>query len=161
VAERRLRSSSSTSIRFGLLTLPLYAATGWSRILGTHMRVMACPRRHRHRRRSRQRLGVFHPGLSRLASWFPRSPIILVDQYVFRPNAQIDADWRPGAFVAWGIGSVCASLSKNGCRIFRLAISAAVVAASPTTSSPIDQHQPGAGEAMTIKAGLHQGSAAF
>jgi len=106
------------------------AATGWSRILGTHMRVMAVVL---------GAIGIvvaagnvwafFIQWLSLLGILVPPiGAIILVDQYVFRPNAQIDADWRPGAFVAWGIGSVCAFIVEEWMPYLSTAISAAVVA---------------------------------
>jgi len=56
----------------------------------------------------------------------PIGAIILIDQYVFRPNAEIDADWRPGAFIAWGIGSVCAFIVEEWMPYLSTAISAAV-----------------------------------
>ena len=106
------------------------AATGWSRILGTHMRVMAVVL---------GAIGIvvaagnvwafFIQWLSLLGILVPPiGAIILVDQYMFRPNAQIDADWRPGAFVAWGIGSVCAFIVEEWMPYLSTAISAAVVA---------------------------------
>jgi cytosine permease len=106
------------------------AATGWSRILGTHMRVMAVVL---------GAIGIvvaagnvwafFIQWLSLLGILVPPiGAIILVDQYMFRPNAQIDADWRPGAFVAWGIGSICAFIVEEWMPYLSTAISAAVVA---------------------------------
>jgi cytosine permease len=106
------------------------AATGWSRILGTHMRVMAV---------ILGAIGIcvaagnvwafFIQWLSLLGILVPPiGAIILVDQYVFRPNAKIDADWRPGAFVAWGIGSVCAFIVEEWMPYLSTALSAAVVA---------------------------------
>ena len=106
------------------------AATGWSRILGTHMRVMAII------------LGVigifvaagnvwafFIQWLSLLGILVPPiGAIILVDQYVLRPNAGIGADWRPLPFVAWAIGSICAFVVENWFPQLSTAISAAVVA---------------------------------
>ena len=106
------------------------AATGWSRILGTHMRVMAV---------ILGAIGIvvaagnvwafFIQWLSLLGILVPPiGAIILVDQYVLRPNAQIEADWRPGAFVAWAIGSVCAFVVEEWMPYLSTAISAAVVA---------------------------------
>ena len=104
------------------------AATGWSRILGTHMRVMAVI------------LGAIGIAVAAGNVWAffiqwlsllgilvpPIGAIILIDQYVFRPNAEIDADWRPGAFIAWGIGSVCAFIVEEWMPYLSTAISAAV-----------------------------------
>lgn len=106
------------------------AATGWSRILGTHMRVMAV---------ILGAIGIvvaagnvwafFIQWLSLLGILVPPiGAIILVDQYALRPNAQIEADWRPGAFVAWAIGSVCAFVVEEWMPYLSTAISAAVVA---------------------------------
>jgi cytosine permease len=58
----------------------------------------------------------------------PIGAIILVDQYLFRPNSQVDADWRPQAFMAWAIGSVCAFVVEQWLPYLSTAISAAVVA---------------------------------
>jgi cytosine permease len=106
------------------------AATGWSRILGTHMRVMAVI------------LGIigivvaagnvwafFIQWLSLLGIIVPPiGAIILVDQYVLRPQAGIGADWRPLPFIAWAIGSVCAFIVEKGFPGLSTAISAALVA---------------------------------
>jgi cytosine permease len=106
------------------------AATGWSRILGTHMRIMAVI------------LGVigivvaagnvwafFIQWLSLLGILVPPiGAIILVDQYVLRPNAGISADWRPLPFIAWGIGSICAFVVEKGFPQLSTALSAAIVA---------------------------------
>jgi cytosine permease len=106
------------------------AATGWSRILGTHMRVMAVV------------LGVigivvaagnvwafFIQWLSLLGILVPPiGAIILIDQYLLRPDASIGADWRPAPFIAWGIGSVFAFIVEKGFPGLSTAISAAVVA---------------------------------
>ena len=105
------------------------AATGWSRILGTHMRIMAIV------------LGVlgivvaagnvwafFIQWLSLLGILVPPiGAIILIDQYVLRPNAGISADWRPLPFIAWAIGSLCAFLVEFWFPGLSTAISAAVV----------------------------------
>jgi cytosine permease len=106
------------------------AATGWSRIFGTHMRIMAVI------------LGVigiviaagnvwafFIEWLSLLGILVPPiGAIILIDQYLLRPEAGIKADWRPAPFIAWGIGSVCAFIVEKGFPGLSTAISAAVVA---------------------------------
>src|ERR1700730_13921544 len=105
------------------------AATGWSRILGTHMRIMAIV------------LGVlgivvaagnvwafFIQWLSLLGVLVPPiGAIILIDQYVLRPDASISADWRPLPFIAWAIGSLCAFLVEFWFPGLSTAISAAVV----------------------------------
>jgi cytosine permease len=108
------------------------AATGWSRILGTHMRLMAII------------LGAIGIAVAAGNVWAffiqwlsllgilvpPIGAIILVDQYLFRPNSQIDADWRPGAFLAWAIGSLCAFIVEQWMPYLSTAISAGVVASA-------------------------------
>jgi cytosine permease len=106
------------------------AATGWSRILGTHMRVMAV---------ILGAIGIvvaagnvwafFIQWLSLLGILVPPiGAIILIDQYLLRPDAGINADWRPAPFIAWAIGSVCAFIVENWFPGLSTAISAAVVA---------------------------------
>jgi len=106
------------------------AATGWSRILGTNMRLMAVV------------LGVigiivaagnvwayFIQWLSLLGILVPPiGAIILVDQYVLRGGDRKDADWRAKPFIAWGIGSLCAFAVENLMPGLSTAISAALVA---------------------------------
>lgn len=86
------------------------AATGWSRILNSRMRVLAVV------------LGAIGIAVAAGNVWAffiqwlsllgilvpPIGAIILVDQYIHRRNAAIDRDWRPSAFLAWGIGSLVA-----------------------------------------------------
>lgn len=83
------------------------AATGWSRILGTKMRIMAIV------------LGIIGIAIAAGNVWAffiqwltllgilvpPIGAIILVDQYISRKGAEIDRDWRPMAFLSWAIGS--------------------------------------------------------
>jgi cytosine permease len=106
------------------------AATGWSRILGTRMRVMAV---------ILGAIGIvvaagnvwafFIQWLSLLGILVPPiGAVILVDQYVLRPNATISADWRPLPFIAWGIGSICAFVVEKGFPQMSTALSAAIVA---------------------------------
>jgi cytosine permease len=105
------------------------SATGWSRILGTHMRVAAIV------------LGVlgivvaagnvwafFIQWLSLLGVLVPPiGAIILVDQYVIRPGAKMEADYRPMAFVAWAIGSAVALVVENAVPQYSTALSSMVV----------------------------------
>jgi cytosine permease len=106
------------------------AATGWSRILGNHMRLMAI---------ILGAIGIvvaagnvwayFIQWLSLLGILVPPiGAVILVDQYLMRPNAQIEADWRPDAFMAWAVGSACAFVVEGWMPYLSTAISAALVA---------------------------------
>lgn len=106
------------------------AATGWSRILGTNMRLMAVV------------LGAFGIVVAAGNVWAffiqwlsllgilvpPIGAIILVDQYLLRADAQADVDWRARPFIAWGIGSLCAFAVENLMPGLSTAISAALVA---------------------------------
>lgn len=83
------------------------AATGWSRIFGGHMRVLAVI------------LGAIGIAVAASGIWQhfifwltilgvlvpPIGGIILVDQYLKRKGSVIEADWRWQAFVAWICGS--------------------------------------------------------
>ncbi|MBR0900549.1 cytosine permease [Bradyrhizobium tropiciagri] len=106
------------------------AATGWSRILGTNMRLMAV---------ILGGIGIvvaagnvwafFIQWLSLLGIIVPPiGAIILVDQYLLRADARADVDWRAKPFIAWGIGSLCAFAVENLMPGLSTAISAALVA---------------------------------
>ncbi|MFE0016079.1 purine-cytosine permease family protein [Mesorhizobium sp. NPDC059054] len=104
------------------------AATGWSRIFGTRMRVMAVL------------LGAIGIAVAAGNVWAffiqwlsllgilvpPIGAIILVDQYLARKNAEIDRDWRPTAFIAWIIGSAVAVVVEFYLPHLSTAISAAL-----------------------------------
>ncbi|MGX1100539.1 purine-cytosine permease family protein [Amorphus sp. MBR-141] len=106
------------------------SATGWSRIVGSHMRLLAVI------------LGVigiivaagnvwafFIQWLSLLGILVPPiGAIILVDQFVVRKGAVATTDWRITAFGAWAIGSVVAFLVETFVPSLSTAISAMVVA---------------------------------
>ncbi|HVC16873.1 MAG TPA: cytosine permease [Rhodanobacter sp.] len=105
------------------------AATGWSRITGSRMRLAAVV------------LGVlgiivaagniwafFIQWLSLLGVLVPPiGAIILVDQYLVRPHAKVDAEFRPAAFIAWAVGSVVAFTVEMAAPQFSTALSAMVV----------------------------------
>ena len=106
------------------------ASTGWSRILGTHMRLMAVV------------LGVIGIAIAAGNVWAyfiqwlsllgilvpPIGAIILVDQYLTRGDAPASEDWRPTAFLAWAAGSIVAFAVEELAPEYCTAISAAVVA---------------------------------
>jgi cytosine permease len=105
------------------------AATGWSRILRNHMRVLAIV------------LGAIGIAAAAGNVWAffiqrlsllgiivpPIGAIILVDQYLLRRDAEITHDWRPPAFVSWAVGSVVAFLVEKFAPQLSTAIAAAVV----------------------------------
>jgi len=105
------------------------AATGWSRILRSHMRLWAI---------ILGAVGIviaagnvwafFIAWLSLLGILVPPiGAIILVDQYLTRKDAEIDADWRGSAFLAWICGSVVAFIVEKNAPEWSTAISAAIV----------------------------------
>jgi len=105
------------------------ASTGWSRILRSEMRLMAII------------LGVIGIIVAATNVWAffiqwlsllgiivpPIGAIIIVDQYLKRPGSEIDADWRPMAFIAWAIGSVVAFVVEKSMPGLSTAISSALV----------------------------------
>lgn len=106
------------------------AATGWSRIIGSHMRLFAV---------ILGAIGIvvaagnvwafFIQWLSLLGILVPPiGAIILVDQYIYRKDSVIGADWRGSAFAAWAIGSAAAFYVETNAPEWSTAISAAVVA---------------------------------
>jgi len=106
------------------------AATGWSRIVGSHMRLLAV---------ILGAIGIvvaagnvwafFIEWLSLLGILVPPiGAIILVDQFVLRRGAVATSDWRATAFGAWAAGSVVAFIVEKTMPYLSTAISAAVVA---------------------------------
>jgi cytosine permease len=107
------------------------AATGWSRVVGSHMRLLAV---------ILAGVGIAVAATNVWAffiEWLtllgilvpPIGAIILTDQYVFRRNARIGADWRIEAFIAWIAGSVVAFVVEKAAPEYSTAISAAIAAA--------------------------------
>ena len=104
------------------------SATGWSRILGSHMRLLAV---------ILGAVGIvvaaghvwafFIQWLSLLGILVPPiGAIILVDQYLLRPGSAIDRDWRGSTFLAWAIGSAVAFVVETRAPEWSTAISAAL-----------------------------------
>ena len=58
----------------------------------------------------------------------PIGAIILIDQYFLRTNAKAEANWRPVAFVAWAIGSVCGVIVEFQMPGLSTALCSAIVA---------------------------------
>ena len=106
------------------------AATGWSRILGSHMRILAIA------------LGVvgiivaagnvwafFIQWLTLLGILVPPiGAIILVDQYLLRVNSEATSEWRIVPFIAWAAGSVVAYFVSEYAPEYSTAIAAFIVA---------------------------------
>jgi cytosine permease len=100
------------------------SATGWSRITGSHMRAAAVV------------LGVIGIAVAAGNIWAffiqwlgllgvlvpPIGAIVLVDQYIARPGAEVDANYRPIAFLAWVIGSAVGLIVENTAPQFSTAI---------------------------------------
>ncbi|MDH6153375.1 MULTISPECIES: purine-cytosine permease family protein [Paraburkholderia] len=107
------------------------SAVGWSRIVGVKMRTAAV---------ILAAIGIavaatnvwalFIPWLSLLGIIVPPiGAIVLVDQYLTRPGAGIDSQWRAQAFAAWAIGSVAAYVVEKRFPEFSTAVSAFVISA--------------------------------
>ncbi len=106
------------------------ASTGWSRILDTNMRLMAVI------------LGVIGIAIAATDVWSffiqwlsllgilvpPIGAIVLVDQYLVRPDRTLVKAWRPLAFAAWAVGSFVALLVDKVVPELCTAVSAFVVA---------------------------------
>jgi cytosine permease len=106
------------------------AATGWSRILGSHMRILAIA------------LGVvgiivaagnvwafFIQWLTLLGILVPPiGAIILVDQYLLRVNSEATSEWRIVPLIAWAAGSVVAYFVSEYAPEYSTAIAALIVA---------------------------------
>ena len=102
------------------------SAVGWSRIAKSHMRFLAV---------LLAVVGIaiaaanvwalFIPWLSLLGILVPPiGAIVIADMYFVRRDAEIDADWRPRAFVSWGVGSLVAFVVENLAPQFSTALSA-------------------------------------
>lgn len=102
------------------------SAVGWSRIGGGRMRLFAV---------GLAAVGIviaaanvwalFIPWLSVLGILVPPiGAVVIVDLFFVRPDAKIDADWRPRAFVAWAVGSAVAYLVETFAPQFSTALSA-------------------------------------
>ena len=102
------------------------SAVGWSRVAKSHMRLLAVI------------LAVVGIAIAALNVWAlfipwlsllgilvpPIGAIIIADLSLIRPAAEIDADWRPQAFIAWGVGSLVAFGVENLAPQFSTALSA-------------------------------------
>ncbi len=106
------------------------AATGWSRIMGSHMRLLAIV------------LGAIGIIVAAGNVWAffiqwltllgvlvpPIGAIILVDQYIVRPGAEASVEWSPAAFLAWAAGSIIAFIVSETAPEYSTALSAFIVA---------------------------------
>ena len=102
------------------------SAVGWSRVAKSHMRLLAV---------ILAVVGIaiaavnvwalFIPWLSLLGILVPPiGAIVIADLFLIRPAAEIDADWRPRAFIAWGVGSLVAFAVENLAPQYSTALSA-------------------------------------
>jgi len=105
------------------------AATGWSRIFHSHMRLVALV------------LGVIGIIVAAANVWEffiqwltllgilvpPIGAITIVDQFFLRPTAKVDSGWRPVAFAAWIAGSAVAFVVSEIAPQYSTALSAFIV----------------------------------
>lgn len=106
------------------------SATGWSRILNGHMRILAII------------LGAIGIIIAATNVWAyfiewltilgilvpPIGGIILVDQYILKNNLDRFSDWHTPAFVAWAAGSIAGLLIEFNAQYLSTAISSFLVA---------------------------------
>ena len=106
------------------------SAVGWSRIGNGRMRVFAV---------ALAAVGIavaaanvwalFIPWLSLLGILVPPiGAILIADLYFVRPGAAIGADWRPRAFIAWGVGSLVAYATETMAPQLSTAVAAFIAA---------------------------------
>ena len=91
------------------------AAVGWSRIAKSKMRILAVVLAVVGIAIAAANVwALFIPWLSLLGILVPPiGAVMIADLYSVRPNAAIDVDWRPRAFIAWGFGSLVAFGVEN------------------------------------------------
>ena len=91
------------------------AAVGWSRIVNKTMRLCAVILAVAGIIIAAANVwALFIPWLSLLGILVPPiGAVMIADLYFVRPQAQIDTDWRPKAFIAWGVGSAVAFGVEN------------------------------------------------
>ena len=91
------------------------SAVGWSRIAKSHMRLLAVVLAVVGIAIAAANVwALFIPWLSLLGILVPPiGAVVIADMFFVRPDAEIDADWRPRAFLAWGGGSLVAFAVEN------------------------------------------------
>jgi len=106
------------------------ASTGWSRIMGSHMRLLAVV------------LGAIGILVAAGNVWAffiqwltllgilvpPIGAIIIVDQYLVRPGSETTREWSAPAFFAWAAGSIIAFIVSETAPEYSTALSAFIVA---------------------------------
>lgn len=107
------------------------AAVGWSRIAKSKMRLFAVLLAVAGIVIAAANVwALFIPWLSLLGILVPPiGAVMIVDLYFVRPNAAIDADWRPKAFMAWIGGSLVAFVVEHYAPQLSTAIAAFIAGA--------------------------------
>lgn len=102
------------------------SAVGWSRIAKSHMRLLAVVLAVAGIAIAAANVwALFIPWLSLLGILVPPiGAIVIADLFIVRPAAEIDADWRPQTFIAWGVGSLVAFGVENLAPQYSTALSA-------------------------------------
>lgn len=102
------------------------SAVGWSRIAKSHMRLLAVILAVAGIAIAAANVwALFIPWLSLLGILVPPiGAIVIADLFIVRPAAEIDADWRPQTFIAWGVGSLVAFGVENLAPQYSTALSA-------------------------------------
>ena len=102
------------------------SAVGWSRIAKSHMRLLAVILAVAGIVIAAANVwALFIPWLSLLGILVPPiGAIVIADLFIVRPAAEIEADWRPRALIAWGAGSLVAFGVENLAPQYSTALSA-------------------------------------
>ena len=129
------------------------SAVGWSRIGNGRMRVFAVVLAAAGIAIAAANVwALFIPWLSLLGILVPPiGAILIADLYFVRPGAAIGADWRPRAFIAWGVGSLVAYATETMAPQLSTAVAAFIAAGICYVALHIGSAAPVAATAPSIK----------
>lgn len=129
------------------------SAVGWSRIGNGRMRVFAVVLAAAGIAIAAANVwALFIPWLSLLGILVPPiGAILIADLYFVRPGAAIGADWRPRAFIAWGVGSLVAYATETMAPQLSTAVAAFIAAGICYVALHLGSAAPAAATAPSIK----------
>ena len=129
------------------------SAVGWSRIGNGRMRVFAVVLAAAGIAIAAANVwALFIPWLSLLGILVPPiGAILIADLYFVRPGAAIGADWRPRAFIAWGVGSLVAYATETMAPQLSTAVAAFIAAGICYVALHLGSAAPVAAAAPSIK----------
>ncbi len=129
------------------------SAVGWSRIGNGRMRVFAVVLAVVGIAIAAANVwALFIPWLSLLGILVPPiGAILIADLYFVRPGAAIGVDWRPRAFIAWGVGSLAAYATETMAPQLSTAVAAFIAAGVCYVALHLGSGAPVAAAAPSIK----------